>query len=389
MSATPGPNIVTNGLVLAIDPANTAKLALGSISTNFIQNGYFANGQGSPQNNPLSNNPTNTFVILANPGESDYVLRQNGNLAEYQLDLTTELLPSTTYVMSGWYAKSSDYNDVDTMFHSRAFSASGANTATGNGIGTVIATKVVGGLTWSYCYQTITTPSDYNNDFDWYVGYGANNTTGFRYYTNLKVERGAFPSIPNLIINSNNGFVNDATYNSSNQGSLQLDGSNDYVDFTAPNLTTTATVEMWARIENIASNKMLMGWSYYDVYLSGGNLGFNTYNGDVYGISSATVNNLSLLNNWKHYVFEMRSDVPYTNNKMYINGDLQTLSQQSNSENSVNRTFNSGNGRISGSRVELTYLMPQRVGMFNVYNRSLTAAEVLQNFNALRGRYGI
>ena len=386
MTVEAGPNFVYDGLILNLDVSNL-KNSTSTVNTNFITNGSFANGNGILQES--GSNPTNTIIQMMNPGDTNFVLQQNGNNAEYQINLTTEMIPNTTYVMSGWYARSSDYNSTDTMFHSRAFSTSGAHVALGTGTGTLIYSKIVNGITWEYRYATITTPSDYSNVFNWYLGYGVNNTVGFRYYTNLKLERGAYPSLPDLTTGGNNGFVNDATYNSSNQGSLQLDGTNDYVDFTAPNLTTTATVEMWAIIENTVSNKMLMGWSYYDVYLSGGALGFNTYNGDVYGISSTAVNNLGLLNNWKHYVFEMRSDVAYTNNKMYINGVLQTISQQANTENSANRTFNSGNGRISGSRVELTYLMPQRVGMFRVYNRSLTAAEVLQNYNATKARYGL
>ena len=56
---------------------------------------------------------------------------------------------------------------------------------------------------------------------------------------------------------------------------------------------------------------------------------------------------------------------------------------------SGNRTFNNGNGRIAGWRTNGSYLMPMNCALFKVYNRALTESEIKQNFNALRGRYGI
>lgn len=187
--------------------------------------------------------------------------------------------------------------------------------------------------------------------------------------------------------NGNNAtLANGAYYNS---GSMVFDGSDDYADFYAPNLTTTATVEMWVNLGAAYSGRMFFGWNTYDVYCGNGHLGYNTANGDVYGISSTQVGNLGLVNNWKHYVFEMRSDVSYVNNKIYINGVQQVLSQQAGSEGSANRNFNSGLGRVAVWRVNNNYNMPMRCSTFLVYNRSLTQAEVTQNFNAVRSRYGI
>lgn len=109
------------------------------------------------------------------------------------------------------------------------------------------------------------------------------------------------------------------TFSSSNLGSISFDGIDDYCDFIAPNLGTTTTVELWMRLGTSYRERIIFGWLYYSVWCQNGNLGYNTGNGDVYGISSATVTSLGLVNNWKHCVFEMRSDVSYTNNKIYIN----------------------------------------------------------------------
>jgi hypothetical protein len=187
---------------------------------------------------------------------------------------------------------------------------------------------------------------------------------------------------------SNNAtIVNGASIYRPYLGTLYLDGSDDYADFTAPNLSGTATVEMWARVGSWGG--MFMGWTTYDVYTPGGRLGYNTGNSDVYGLSSGTVTSLGLLNNWKHYIFEMRTDVSYTNNKIYINKVQQTLSQQLSSESTGNRNFSSGNGRICGWRNSTGYPMRMNLAIFRVYNRILSQTEINQNFDAHKNRFGL
>jgi len=184
-------------------------------------------------------------------------------------------------------------------------------------------------------------------------------------------------------------LTNGITYSSGYGGNWGFDGVDDYMNFTAPNLGTTTTVEMWCKIGSGYDGKMFFGWLYYDVWCGGANLGYNTAVGDVYGISSDDVSSLGLVDNWKHYVFEMRSDVSYTNNKIYINGVSQTLSQQLGGENSGAINFNSGNGRIAGWLVDTNYPMPMNCSIFKVYNRALTQQEINQNFIAYSSRFGI
>jgi hypothetical protein len=188
----------------------------------------------------------------------------------------------------------------------------------------------------------------------------------------------------------NNGTLTSGpTYSSVNGGSIVFDGTNDYADFFAPNLGTTTTVEMWVKLGAGYSGKMVFGWGIYDVWCGSDHLGYNTGNGDIYGISSSTISSLGLVDNWKHYVFEMRSDVSYTNNKIYINGQNQSLSQDFGSEEPVNRNFNNGNGRISSWLNDDLNHIPMDLAQFRIYNRALTAQEILQNYNATKGRYGI
>ena len=48
---------------------------------------------------------------------------------------------------------------------------------------------------------------------------------------------------------------------------------------------------------------------------------------------------------------------------------------------------NSGNGRIGSWRFSNNFYMPMDHSQFKVYNRALSAAEVANNYNAMRGRY--
>lgn len=179
------------------------------------------------------------------------------------------------------------------------------------------------------------------------------------------------------------------TFSSSNGGTVVFDGIQNYLNISAPNLSSTTTVEIWAKLGTNYSNNTLFSFGAYTVWCNSGGLGFNTSNDDLFGISSATASSLGLVNNWKQYVFEMRSDVAYTNNKIYINAAVQTLSQQRGSESSSNRNFNNGSGRISSWSSTPGYEMPMTFGLVRIYNRSLTSSEISANFNSNRGRFGI
>ena len=144
------------------------------------------------------------------------------------------------------------------------------------------------------------------------------------------------------------------------------------------------------KMKAFTAGHMPFGFLGYDVFAYQGALGFNTTIGDLYGLTSTQVTNLNLLNQWKHYIFEMRSDVVYTNNKIYVNGEMQTLSQVfGGGESSSYRTFNNGSGKISGWLLSNDWYQPMDLSQFKIYNRALTQQEIKQNYNATKKRYGL
>lgn len=214
---------------------------------------------------------------------------------------------------------------------------------------------------------------DYPNIVTDGLVYDLNSTITISYPRSGSTWYDASPSSSDAALSNVPGFDPDSD-------TIVFDGASDYADITVPGLTTIATVEMIAKIGPAYVNKMMFGWPIYDVYCYNGGLGFNTGNGDVYGISDSAANNLGIPNNWKHYVFEMRSDVSYDSNKIYVNGASQPLSQQLGSEYPPYRNFGGGQGRIACWANDLNYLMQMQCALFRVYNRSLTQEEINQNY---------
>jgi hypothetical protein len=386
------PQVVTNGLVFYYDMGNPRKSWKGRPATNFFTNGHFSNGAGIPQES--GSNPTNTVIYFPdNPGDTDYVLEQTMGIAftEYQINLSSELVSNTTYVMSGWYAESADYSGADgsRMFHSRAFSASGANIATGDGIGTVLETRVINGITWRYCYQTITTPADYSNNFNWYLGYSGNTYTGKRYYTNIQMEIGNFPS----------GFVNGTRSNT--QAILDLVGNNTITanSLTYPNdrtfsfngssnnlsigsfggYSTNITCEAFFKTTSSATWKNIVCGPTGDlIFTINGNLVNFGCQGNTpipHANFSTTIVNTG---NWFHAAATYDGSTV----KIYVNGVLESTTARSG-------TITAGAKNIGSSSGGGSEYFNGTIDNVKIYNRALSAAEVQQNFNALRGRYGI
>ena len=191
--------------------------------------------------------------------------------------------------------------------------------------------------------------------------------------------------------NDSHVTLTNTTFSSANGGSIAFNGTSSYANFNA-NIGTTnvVTVEMWVKTNSLRTpgGGMYFGFDSYDVWTRNGNIGYNTGNSDLFGISSSQVDNLGILGNWRHLVFVMKAG-SFASNKIYINGSLQSLSQQISGYSflTANATFNSGAGRISSWRNDLNWLLDLNVASFKIYNRELTAQEIANNLKATRNRF--
>ena len=184
--------------------------------------------------------------------------------------------------------------------------------------------------------------------------------------------------------NGNTGILtNGPTFDSANAGSIVFDKVDDRIDCTVSQVNTTSTnfntVSMWMFWTG-QSNGFPMEFTTYRLWFpQTTQFGFNTGASDCYGF-----NPIDLANKWT-YLVALFYNGSYTNNsKMYINGIEQSLQQLRGTARSGNAT---SQVTIGGYRSGNQYPFPGKISNFQIYNRALTPQEILQNYNATKGRY--
>lgn len=213
----------------------------------------------------------------------------------------------------------------------------------------------------------------------------------------LNLDAGVSASYPgsgsiwtDLSGNGNTGTLNNGPiFNNGNGGSIVFDGTNDYVNMLASaslgksiNYTTTA----WVKYSNVGYTSWMIICDSVD-YGNGG--GYMMWLDDS---SPATGKRLSSYdgswqhgtilippNTWTHVVLSKADKLV----SFYVNGIFD-----------VTRTYNF-NSSTSSAAVDIGgsnrngYPFNGNIPQVSIYNRVLTATEIQQNFNAMRGRFGI
>ena len=213
------------------------------------------------------------------------------------------------------------------------------------------------------------------------------------------------------MIGTNHGDLNGTYQHNDNKKSIRFDGSNDYIrisDSTSTaihNIGSTASIECWFKSESGTTSTnfaVLFGWGETGTAkFSNLSIG-NWFSGASDESIHLGYNDASVLyyeagghskyhdGNWHHVI----ATIGPNQHKIYVDGVSKSMSFQAGTDSySVSnvfglssssvveigrRPYNGGNGYFNG-----------RISNVRIYNKVLTAAEVQQNFNALRGRYGI
>jgi hypothetical protein len=206
---------------------------------------------------------------------------------------------------------------------------------------------------------------------------------------NLKSYPGSGITWYDLSRYKNNVFPNTVVYNSTPPPSFFFNGfGTGYADISVPvSGINTITVEIWCKI--ITYNiSIFFGWNLYAFILeaiTNDGIGFNTGN-DLYGY--ANFSSLNTINKWAHYVAVMNTGT-YINNKIYVNANQLTgLSQLRGLQNTSNTNFNNGLGRINSWRSNTFYPVQADYVIFKMYNRELSQAEITQNYDTFKSRFG-
>ena len=203
---------------------------------------------------------------------------------------------------------------------------------------------------------------------------------------------------------TNATLVNGPTYSTVGSGSIVFDGSNDYANLgniLGYDGSTGFTLSSWIRTTNTTNNQPLtiMGKNIISSPYTGYQLGFNTStatNPDIGKIGCALVDGSTTVlrklttgtyNNGTWYNVVMTYDGTKTRAGMllYINGVVPALVNQD-ATSFAGSLSNSANFQI-GARNGTAQPFPGNVAIAMVYNRSLSSAEVLQNYNARSARF--
>ena len=244
---------------------------------------------------------------------------------------------------------------------------------------------------------------------------------------NVKSYPGSGTTWTDLSGLGNNGtLTNGPTYNGSNAGNIVLDGTNDSISTTRAITSTPAlsnwTYEIWTSLSawptavspanvygRVDRAGVLMGAASYAgaaIYWYGNSNGSTSTPGGNTGAGSAcTVG--AYIRGTDGYrrttIFSMSLNTVYqfvmvNNNSLstiffYVNGVLHAsmdgATQEYNSSFVSGLNIGIGTAQVDGGGEANYSTYPGNIFAAKIYNRALTAAEIQQNFNALRGRFGI
>lgn len=206
-------------------------------------------------------------------------------------------------------------------------------------------------------------------------------------------------------------LFNGVSFSGSNGGAFVFDGSDDYIDTTLLNTDLSSincSLEVWFNTKTVTNNKFttIAGQRSNDdtrtplgLWIEARNSWPGNYSSN-YGILGVTRGTVitpdfaiksspgSIINNtWYNVVLVSAT----TDTKLYINSSLvSTLTSSGSINNTVTGSFGVGcYGIASGSLQYPGNLSNQFISVMKVYNKALNPEEVTQNFNALRGRFGV
>lgn len=195
---------------------------------------------------------------------------------------------------------------------------------------------------------------------------------------NSKSYPGSGTTWYDLSKNSNNSTLLNGAALGSGANWMSFDGTNDYVDtgMTAATLgmyDAPYTAEAVFRIPNLSGDKMVFGTPTTATRL-GMHHGVrnSTFYFGHYGADAA--GGTAQINTWYHVCWVWSANVA----SIYVNSTLVASAAAASFLGTDNIRIGSSWGVFTGD-----------IAIAKIYNRALSSIEIKQNFEALRGRYGI
>ena len=185
------------------------------------------------------------------------------------------------------------------------------------------------------------------------------------------------------LVGNDNGTISNATFDANNYGSFYFDGADDIITFqTELDLGITQTISFWLKQNRPTSAESILGNSLANHYL------FYKQSSGIYFRSGAgywVFSNADTLTAFQVTDWLNISIVRIASNqtRFYINGILT-------SEGTRNITGGTNGNTLFksiGAEPDLTFDFQGYISSFLIYNRTLSDAEILQNYNTLKGRF--
>ena len=182
----------------------------------------------------------------------------------------------------------------------------------------------------------------------------------------------------------NGTLTNGPTFNTASGGNIVLDGSNDFVTFgdvAALNFTTAFSIGCWFRASAVqpSVDSAIMG-NLNGLPYNGYMLWYNSNTVDFYYNSGIRANSTTTIvsNVWYHVMGIWTGAAA----QIYLNGVLNVSTAQATGPLTGSTLFTVGQYQASRN-------FAGNISACSAYNRALSATEVLQNYNATKGRYGL
>jgi hypothetical protein len=197
--------------------------------------------------------------------------------------------------------------------------------------------------------------------------------------------------------NSRNGIIQGATYSSENNGSFIFNGSTSYIDCdnfvsTYDNFTNS-TECFWFKCSNAISGPgplLFLGGLYrplgnFSSYWSNESITIYVYNNIEAAYTGGS--NFFIDNVWHYACWCFGAGF----NKIYVDGiDLNLTYRYGSSSSTVPLSmYTNATKFIIGRRTNDNYAFGGNISQVSIYDRALSASEILQNYNATKGRYGL
>ena len=211
-------------------------------------------------------------------------------------------------------------------------------------------------------------------------------------------DRNSYPgsgtSWSDLSGNNNTGsLLNGVAFNTSNSGILSLDGINDYISIqnsTSLQVGETFTVNSWVLATGLGNRYGIFSTRFDNTagcwQLEMGTASGGTGRLAVTGVGTwiwESADSVVSTNNWYNICY-VKPNNATQGGTIYLNG-----AQITPTVTSAYTILNNTSIKVIGSGTAGGQLLPGNISQLNLYSRALSATEVTQNFNALRGRFGI